>query len=143
MRDLATAIQSVAVSSLDYCSAWHSALKNYWDFHLIQYNASCLLTDNSKQEHFSPILKCLHWLPTFPTLKIQVLVLVVKSPIWHAHSPYETRCQCFICFSRIWLVCAGDKAHLWPHKVPSPLAVYTNSTLAMFKTPSFFILPGI
>ena len=77
----ATLVHCFISTRLDYCNALlaqlpHVTLK---PLQHIQNIAARLITKVKKQEHISPILQSLHWLPIAQRIKFKVLILVFKS----------------------------------------------------------------
>ena len=97
----ATALANSLVSSkLDYCNSLYNGISqaNLYKIQRIQNTLARVVTNTSKFEHITPILKKLHWLPikqridyklcllTYKTLKIQQPTYLFNSLSFPSHS---------------------------------------------------------
>ncbi len=66
---------------LDYCNALYSGLsrRNLQRLQLIQNAAARLLTGSKRNDHITPVLAALHWLPVSFTIDFKILLLVFKA----------------------------------------------------------------
>ena len=100
----ATALANSLVSSkLDYCNSLYNGISqaNLNKIQRIQNTLARVVTNTSKFEHITPILKKLHWLPikqridyklcllTYKTLQIQQPTYLYNSPSFPSHSVYK------------------------------------------------------
>jgi hypothetical protein len=77
---VARAIQATVVSRLDYCNALLAGTtkSNLDRLQRAQNSAARVLTRTNRQEHISPVLESLHWLPVHQRVTFKILVLVYK-----------------------------------------------------------------
>ncbi|XP_077788962.1 uncharacterized protein LOC114600407 [Podarcis muralis] len=78
---LARVVHVLDISSLDYCNALFVGLplKVTQKLQLIQIAAARLVTGSGRQDHITPVLKDLHWLPVCFRAQFKVLVLTFKA----------------------------------------------------------------
>ena len=86
-KDLETVIHAFITSRLDYCNALYYGLpqNQLARLQLVQNAAARLLTGTKRQEHITPVLSSLHWLPICFRIQFKMLLLVFKS--FHGHAP--------------------------------------------------------
>ncbi|KAL2082231.1 hypothetical protein ACEWY4_022049 [Coilia grayii] len=86
-KDLETVIHAFITSRLDYCNALYFGLPQSQLAHLqlVQNAAARLLTGKRRQEHITPVLSSLHWLPICFRIHFKMLLLVFKS--LHGQAP--------------------------------------------------------
>ncbi|XP_062831034.1 probable RNA-directed DNA polymerase from transposon BS [Anolis carolinensis] len=79
--DLATVVDALVTSRLDYCNALYVGLpvKTVWKFQLVQRLAARFLTGAGYREHTMPLLKQLHWPPINCWAQFKVQVLTYKA----------------------------------------------------------------
>ena len=78
---LATAIHALITSRLDYYSVLYVGLllKTVRKLQLVKNRAACLLTGTGQQDHITPVLFQLHWLPIQVWTRFKVLVITCKA----------------------------------------------------------------
>ena len=74
------AVQASIISRIDYCNAMLSGLPNTQIVRLerIQNKAARLITRTPYQDHITPVLRELHWLPVSQRIIFKIMVLVYK-----------------------------------------------------------------
>ena len=78
----ATALANSLVSSkLDYCNSLYSGISqvNLNKLQRIQNSLACVITNTSKYQHITPILKKLHWLPIKQRIDYKLCLLTYKT----------------------------------------------------------------
>ena len=75
-----SAVNALVTSRLDYCnSLLHNIpLSQTAQLQRVQNNAARLITRTSKQDHITPVLKELHWLPVESRFAFKMLVMTYK-----------------------------------------------------------------
>ena len=79
-KDLETVIHAFISSRLDYCNALYVGLDQHLlrCLQLVQNAAARLLTGTKKQDHITPVLASLHWLPVCFRIVFKILLFVFK-----------------------------------------------------------------
>ena len=80
-ESLQTLVHAFITSKLDYCNSLYLGSPNYVIDRLqsVQNSAARLITGSKKNEHITPILYDLHWLPVHQRIKFKVLLILFKS----------------------------------------------------------------
>lgn len=89
--NLKTLIYALITSCLDYCNARLIGISQASTSRLqpVQNPAAQSLSGASKQEHITPILASLHWLPVQLGIHFKIILFVIKSP--NGHAPFYQR----------------------------------------------------
>uniref|UniRef100_A0A671UFZ1 Reverse transcriptase domain-containing protein n=1 Tax=Sparus aurata TaxID=8175 RepID=A0A671UFZ1_SPAAU len=74
-----TVIHAFVTTRLDYCNALNVGISGSSIARLVQNAAARLLTGTRKNEHISPILASLHWLPIQFRIHFKILLFAFKS----------------------------------------------------------------
>jgi len=80
-QDAETIIHAFVTSQLDYCNSllYGLSAKNIKRLQYVQNSAARLITHTRKNEHITPILYHLHWLPVSLRINFKVLILTYKA----------------------------------------------------------------
>ncbi|XDV19494.1 hypothetical protein PO909_024959 [Leuciscus waleckii] len=86
-KDLEKIVHSFIFSRLDYGNALYYGIqhKSLNRLQLVQNVAARLLTGTRKNEHITPVLRELHWLPVFYRINFKILLFVFKA--LHGRAP--------------------------------------------------------
>lgn len=147
-----TIIHAFISTQLDYCNSLYVGLPltSISRLQMVQNAAARLLTGSRKQDHITPILRSLHWLPVRYRIDFKILLFVYKSlnnqapkylsNLISIHNPsrsLRSRDHHLLAVPRSRLKRRGDRAFavvgpkLWN---TLPLHVKSASTLAEFKS---------
>ncbi len=139
-------------SRLDYCNSLYvgTSQSTLSRLQIVQNAAARLLTGSRKQDHITPILSSLHWLPVRYRIDLKILLFVFKSlnglapcyisDLLQPYSPsrsLRSSDQKLLIVPRSRLILWGDRAfavsapRLWNSL---PLHIRTASTLLSFKS---------
>ena len=79
-RHCETLIHAFVTSKIDHCNSLLSGLNQnqIQKLQYVQNSAARLLTGTRKQEHITPILKKLHWLPVTARIRFKILLMTFK-----------------------------------------------------------------
>ncbi|XP_053537553.1 uncharacterized protein LOC128633043 [Ictalurus punctatus] len=74
-------VQAFVISKLDYCNSLLSGLpaSSIKPLEMIQNAAACLVFNQSKRTHVTPLFISLHWLPVAARIKLKALMLTYKT----------------------------------------------------------------
>ncbi len=80
-KDLEKVIHAFIFSRLDYCNSLYYGVqyKSLDRLQLVQNSAARLLTGTRKNEHITPVLRELHWLPVSYRIDFKILLFVFKA----------------------------------------------------------------
>lgn len=87
--NLKTLIYALITSCLDYCNARLIGISQASTSRLELVQNSAAQSGASKQEHITPILASLHWLPVQLGIHFKIILFVIKSP--NGHAPFYQR----------------------------------------------------
>lgn len=81
MLTLEKAIHAFISSRLDYCNALYvgTSQSSISRLQFVQNAAACLLTNNPRREHITPVLYSFHWLPVHFRIDFKILTFVFKA----------------------------------------------------------------